>query len=381
MSRAVVLLALLCAIPATATARKLGVSIEGGAPGWLQHEVKGMAAERAEWVARSPSLPLLRVRVRRHEVVFMIVEPGAPRLEQRLAHPTPARVRASLRMLFDGWSARQPPPATLAPEPAAAPSPEAEPSGEPPSLGLTRSAAHPTEALLDVSLDGGVLARRLHFDALSSHNLATYDGAAAALLGFHLALQPFGRTSSRWLRGFGAVADFAGTVAANAAHADGTSAVPSPLYAYDVGLRERVRIGAGRFAPAFGLVVQYGGLRQSFLDGDVIVAGLPSVSYEYARVGLDGVIALGPVAILVEGGYRAVGSSGYVGSRFSRTSVNGFDAGAAVVAHLPRGFALVAGAQYVRFAYSFHPQAGDAYVANGAFDELVVGRASLAWSH
>ena len=275
----------------------------------------------------------------------------------------------------------RPPTATATPEPAAAPSEEAEPSGESPSLGLTRSAAHPTEALLAVSLDGGVLARRLHFDALSSHNLSTYDGAAAAVLGFHLALQPFGRTSSRWLRGLGLVADFAGTVAANAAHADGTSAVPSPLYAYDVGLRERVRIGAGRFAPAFGLVAQYGGLRQSFLDGGVIVAGLPSVSYEYARIGLDGEIALGPVAILVEGGYRAVGSSGYVGSRFSRTSVNGFDAGAAVVAYLPRGFALVAGAQYVRFAYSFHPQAGDAYVANGANDELVVGRASLAWSH
>ena len=398
MIRAGVVLAALAAA-APAGAGELAVE----APAHLRHEIERCAAARVHVVARAPGVALLRARVERHAVTFTIVERGAPPLVERLAHATPARVAAAVRALVDRFLARaEAPPAASAaiaqPAPAArpadvAPAPsmtpmsaatEAPGSAEPAAaagLGITRSAAPRHEATIAVWLDGGVVARRLRFDGLTTRNLSTYDNGASALVGFHAELQPFARGRSRWLRGLALAGGFAGSVASGAAHADGSNPVQSPLYAFDVGLRERVRLGDGRFAPALGVAAAYGSLRQSFSDGGVLVAGLPSVSYQYGRVAVDGEIALGPLALELSGGYRAVGSSGYLGSRFSRTSVQGFDARAGLVARLPRGVVVGAGAEYVRFASTFHPQPGDAYVANGAVDEILVARADLGWSY
>ncbi|HXU71081.1 MAG TPA: hypothetical protein VN947_17225 [Polyangia bacterium] len=398
MIRAGVVLAALAAA-APAGAGELAVE----APAHLRHEIERCAAARVHVVARAPGVALLRARVERHAVTFTIVERGAPPLVERLAHATPARVAAAVRALVDRFLARaEAPPAASAaiaqPAPAArpadvAPAPsmtpmsaatEAPGSAEPApaaGLGLARSAAPRHEATIAVWLDGGVVARRLRFDGLTTRNLSTYDNGASALVGFHAELQPFARGRSRWLRGLALAGGFAGSVASGAAHADGSNPVQSPLYAFDVGLRERVRLGDGRFAPALGVAAAYGSLRQSFSDGGVLVAGLPSVSYQYGRVAVDGEIALGPLALELSGGYRAVGSSGYLGSRFSRTSVQGFDARAGLVARLPRGVVVGAGAEYVRFASTFHPQPGDAYVANGAVDEILVARADLGWSY
>jgi hypothetical protein len=123
----------------------------------------------------------------------------------------------------------------------------------------------------------------------------------------------------------------------------------------------------------------YGRVAYNFEDAGQLISDTPSVDYRYLRPAVDARVTFGRVALFVDGGYRAILSAGYVGSRFPHAQVGGVDVGAGVSVALPHDLALRLTGQYLRFFYDFRPQPGDPYVAGGAVDEFAVGELALAY--
>lgn len=120
------------------------------------------------------------------------------------------------------------------------------------------------------------------------------------------------------------------------------------------------------------------GLRGSFiqdgfrLEGDEALATeLPSVTYNFVRVGLDGRFPIGPVAITAFGGYLGAISSGDVYDRFRDSAIGGIDVGGGLTVPIALGFEARLQVEYIRWFYAFHPVVGDEFVAGGALDEYL----------
>ncbi|MCA1665659.1 MAG: hypothetical protein LC659_15560, partial [Myxococcales bacterium] len=237
----------------------------------------------------------------------------------------------------------------------------------------------PADSLFSIALDGGIGARRLQYNQPITQNLPSYSVAAVPWMGFRAAVHPFARTTIAFVRGLGAFGDFGHSLYQQSVIAGGGPRVSASWMTYDVGLHERIRIGDSRFAPTVGASLAYGRVAYNFEDGGQLISDTPSVDYRYLRPAVDGRVTFGRVALFVDGGYRAVLSAGYVGSRFSRAGVGGVDVAAGVSVALPHDLALRLTGQYLRFFYDFRPQPGDPYIAGGAVDEFAVGELALAY--
>ena len=198
-------------------------------------------------------------------------------------------------------------------------------------------------------------------------------------LGFRAAIHPFARTSVPIVRGFGAFADFGQSLYQQSIVVGGGPRYSATWRNFDVGAHERLRFGHSRAAPTVGLGLAYGGLGYNFVAAGQIISDTPSVDYRYLRPALDGHVTFGPITISIDAGYRAVLSSGYVGSRFPHAQVGGLDVGAGVALALPHDLALRLSGQYIRFFYDLRPEPGDPYVAGGAVDEFAIGELALAY--
>ena len=272
--------------------------------------------------------------------------------------------------------AASPPPSSRAASPSPSPS---SPTSDETTLVARAPAAAPPDSLFSIALDGGIGARRLQYNQPITQNLPSYSVAAVPWLGFRAAVHPFARTTVPFVRGLGAFGDFGHSLYQQSVIAGGGPRVSADWMSYDVGLHERIRIGDSRFAPTVGVALAYGRVAYNFEDGGQLISDTPSVDYRYLRPAIDAHVTFGRVALFVDGGYRAILSAGYVGSRFPRAQVGGVDVAAGLAVALPHDLALRLTGQYVRFFYDFRPQPGDAYIAGGAVDEFAVGELALAY--
>ena len=88
--------------------------------------------------------------------------------------------------------------------------------------------------------------------------------------------------------------------------------------------------------------------------------------------GIDVRYPLGPVALALSGGFRAVVVPDAIGRAFPRSRSGGVDAEASATLDLGRTLQLRLAGRHARFYYTLHPMPGDRFIAGGALDEFAV---------
>ncbi|WP_437735334.1 hypothetical protein [Sorangium sp. So ce1335] len=234
-----------------------------------------------------------------------------------------------------------------------------EVDGPPPSVG--------TE-LFSAGVDIEIAGRALSFSDLLSENLRTYNVLGAPMPSVRGEVYPLARGALPVLRDLGVALSYARALGVDSKGAGGArlSTSWSRLHA---GLKGRFR-PAGQTGP---VLFATGGL--CWIDFDVEPTGDPSrdaasVSYVSLRLGLDGRMPVGPVAIEAGAGYQAPLSLGALASHFRAPSAGGVDLRLALAVPFAPGLEARAGASYTRFFYDFDSEPGDPYVAGGALDQL-----------
>jgi hypothetical protein len=152
---------------------------------------------------------------------------------------------------------------------------------------------------------------------------------------------------------------------------DGTE-VDTEWMRFGGGLKYRLPIPGPEDKP-FVLALEGGFYREVFTMEAPAPLGLevPSVAYNFMRVGLDGRFPIGPVAITAFGGYLGAIDAGEVYDRFTDPSIGGIDVGGGLTVPIALGFEMRVQAEYTRWFYAFKPVPTDAYIAGGALDEYL----------
>ncbi|MGK3996691.1 hypothetical protein [Sorangium sp. So ce1024] len=233
-----------------------------------------------------------------------------------------------------------------------------EVDGHPPAVG--------TE-LFNAGVDLEIAGRALSYSDLLSENVRTYD-ALAPMPSLRGEVYPLARSALPVLRDLGVTLSYARAVGLDS-KGEGGARISTSWSRLHAGLKGRFR-PAGQAGP---VLFATGGL--SWIDFDVASTGDPSrdaasVSYVSLRLGLDGRVPLGPVAIEAGAGYLAPLSMGALASYFRDPSAGGVDLRLAVAVPFAPGLEARAGASYTRFFYDFDSEPGDPYVAGGALDQL-----------
>jgi len=147
---------------------------------------------------------------------------------------------------------------------------------------------------------------------------------------------------------------------------------------YEAGLRVRQPFDADEV----GLTVAYG--KHSFHvsdtdPGPTTEAIVPNVDYTFVRIGLDGRLALGVVALGAHVGTRLVRDTGPLGTTwFPSTKTTTIEGGVSAVYDLTPLLGVVAGVDYLRYAFDFNPvPTTNAVVAGGAVDQYISGYVAL----
>jgi hypothetical protein len=146
------------------------------------------------------------------------------------------------------------------------------------------------------------------------------------------------------------------------------------LYA---GARFRLPLGAHQL----GATGTFG--QQTFsLDGDADSPRLPDVKYTYAKAGLEGTLRFGDVFFNARVGKRFVfGTGGLEDVWFPNVKTQSLEAGATVGYRLLSSLDLVAGFDWLRYAFDFNPVPNPPTqpdrVAGGAVDQYISGHIAL----
>jgi hypothetical protein len=170
--------------------------------------------------------------------------------------------------------------------------------------------------------------------------------------------------------------------------ADGAS-FPTESQQFLVGLRWRYP--TGRWEPF--VVVDYGvhnfkfGVSGPPVPGEDNTAGIPSVKYEFARIGAGFRVGIGKkerFIVAASAAFRGVFSVGGIGTAqwFPEAKANGMDAMLMLGYALPLGFEIRIGADYRRYWFDLNPvppPPDPPYVAGGALDQYWGFSIGVAW--
>jgi hypothetical protein len=168
--------------------------------------------------------------------------------------------------------------------------------------------------------------------------------------------------------------------------ADGAT-FPTESQQFLVGLRWRYP--AGRWEPF--VVLDYGvqnfrfGVSGPPVPGEDNTAGIPSVKYEFARIGAGFRVGIGKkerFIVVANAAFRGVFSVGGIGTAqwFPEAKANGMDAQLMFGYALPLGFEIRVGADYRRYWFDLNPVAPNPpYVAGGALDQYWGVSIGVAW--
>jgi hypothetical protein len=218
---------------------------------------------------------------------------------------------------------------------------------------------------LDASILVGTSVRRLFFRDRLTPTLAGWQSGALALGGLSLQAYPStGRLPV--LDDIGAYASYARSLKSQTLTADGTLTFTTQEIAWEAGLRWRA-IFSGRERGAIS--VGYGSLRHDFSGARLPGFLLPAGTIQYWRPGLEGRMALGPLALSVGAAYLLVVRHDFLAALFPRASKRGIEASARASIDLGMLELRLSG-RYTRFFYSLHPLPYDPYIAGGALDEV-----------
>lgn len=223
-------------------------------------------------------------------------------------------------------------------------------------------------ALTTVGIDLRFGGRRFAYTDALSPNLRGYDILGPPLLDLSGEIYPAARTRIPVLRDLGITAGYGFAFGLQSTTTQGNIVNTTWDHA-DIGLRARIPLGARG-----SMIAAHGGFEITrflfaTLDKEV-AASSPSVSYKALRAGVDGRIAVGRAALLLDASYDGALSAGAVHARFRGAKVGGVDFGAGIAVAIGAGFEARITARYMRYFYAFKPIPGDTYVAGGALDEL-----------
>ena len=162
---------------------------------------------------------------------------------------------------------------------------------------------------------------------------------------------------------------------------------PTESQQFLVGLRWRYP--TGRWEPS--IVADYGVHNFSFgvsgpaVPGEDNTPGIPSVKYEFVRIGAGFRVVIGKkerFIVAANAAFRGVFSVGGIGTAqwFPEAKANGMDAMLMLGYALPLGFEIRLGADYRRYWFDLNPVAPDPpYVAGGALDQYWGFSIGVAW--
>ncbi len=200
-------------------------------------------------------------------------------------------------------------------------------------------------------------------------NLRPYDVVGVPLLTLGGGLRPFAWTRQTVLDRLEIRFDYAFAPKLESSTTDGQT-VTSTWDHGDALLFVPVRLGKHMHAPTLGARLGYGWLDFSFAAPSPLSREIPTVTYRFLKMGLNGEMAL-TKRLFVSAGfdYLATLSGGAVYNRFRDTSIGGIDAQLGVGVNVASNTRLLMLFDYTRFFSSFVPIPGDAYVAGGALDQ------------
>jgi hypothetical protein len=164
---------------------------------------------------------------------------------------------------------------------------------------------------------------------------------------------------------------------------------PTESQQFLVGLRWRYP--TGQWEPS--VVVDYGVHTFRFsvsgppVPGEDNTAGIPSVKYEFVRIGAGFRVAIGKKELFIiaaNAAFRGVFSVGGIGTSlwFPEAKANGMDAGLMFGFALPKGFEVRLGVDYRRYGFDLNPvppPPDPPYVAGGAADQYWGFSIGVAW--
>jgi hypothetical protein len=162
---------------------------------------------------------------------------------------------------------------------------------------------------------------------------------------------------------------------------------PTESQQFLIGLRWRYP--TGRWEPF--VVLDYGvhtfrfGLSGPPVMGEDNTAGIPSVKYEFVRLGGGFRVGIGKeerFIVAMNAAFRGVFSLGGIGTNlwFPQAKANGMDAMLMLGYALPLGFEIRIGGDYRRYWFDLNPVPPDPpYVAGGALDQYWGASIGLAW--
>jgi hypothetical protein len=253
--------------------------------------------------------------------------------------------------------------AEAAPEPAA----ESKSASGPVSI---------TDSLLTGFLGLDLGGRQFHYnDRVTDSNLRPYDLPQGVLLpetpglAASVEVYPLARTEWSYARDIG----LSGHVGIDWAKARlGTSTTSVQWHSWEVNLRGRIPLGPRASSTFIGVELGAGELDFGFdAAASSVTARLPGVDYHYLRLGVDGRIPAGPVAVLLGLAYRPILGAGQLGTDFPHESIAGMDAKVGVALKLLPWMEARIVVNYTRVWASFNPHLGDTYVAGGGLDQFV----------
>lgn len=239
-------------------------------------------------------------------------------------------------------------------------------------------------------------------DAVTESNTRPYAVFGPPGLTFGVDAYPGVLTGITGLRDLGVSIDYSQHFALKsktAQNADGSESATfdGTWNRFELGLRYRLRFGEPAKPVVLGLGFGYGFENFVFEPANEAAAAIryevPTVRYDYLRLGLDAWLPLGMFAVAprfaylpqlggavapeqvpgpaLDGSFAPEPADDAVYSRFRGASVKGLTVGVDAGVTIGTGIELRGGFDYYRYFSSFTPEVGDAFVAGGAADEVL----------
>lgn len=212
-------------------------------------------------------------------------------------------------------------------------------------------------------------------------NLRPYSVAFMPTPGVSVEAYPLTLVGSPALAGLGLSFGFRTSLGVKSARANSTLEFPTTYSALEVGAHYRINLGEGFGGAA--LIPALGWSSTSFelspVDG-TREDQLPNVSYPGLKLGLGFDTPLfAAVRLFGDGAFVIVGAPGEIISDtfFAIGSVNGLVARLGFSVGFMDHVAAEVGVAYQHFFYDFDPDVGDTFIAGGALDQFVVGKAGV----
>jgi hypothetical protein len=275
--------------------------------------------------------------------------------------------------------APQPAPAT-APAPAVgetlpdAPKPATPPAPDAPPAAPKAEAAGAIAPWIVATATMELANRHLTYSDVVTSNIHSDNSGIVPMPAIALDLFPFAPGGTRFLQDLGVFGDFKLGLVSQKTLADGTKA-PASWTRFDAGLKYRIWIKRTPKSPIISLALSYGQESYRFHPSTAPAEPLdtPSASYAILRPRIEARVPVGPVVLLVGGGYLAVLDTVAFAGNFRDPSIYAWEADFALAVPIGNVIEVRGGIAYRRFVHIFGAAKGDPYIASVADDQMFRG--------